>query len=166
MKRSFIWILLTVFLTVMVAGSALADSASNQQYTAYANMSLYGASNQVVDVGDVAVHPRSDSKGCATCSIIPFGITIFMDTPSSIAITKGDGYTYNYNQFIVQDTGDLMWYYHPSSYYWIDIYFGRWMFIGDSCTCGGVGGTCYLGDTSSCANAVNFGSHSGGSWHW
>lgn len=95
--------------------------ATNQDSTAY--LSTPGdspAAGGNYYVGLVAVHP-SVPGGNPLNPIIPFGTVIWLTSPSSITI-QGT----SYNHFDVRDTGDLNYSKHPSSSYWIDIYFGEW----------------------------------------
>lgn len=94
--------------------------ATNEDSTAY--LSTAGqqpAGGGSYHIGIVAVHPAYD--GHALEPIIPFGTVIWLTSPN--IVIQGQAY----NHFSVMDTGDLDYAYHPSSDYWIDIYFGQWV---------------------------------------
>lgn len=126
-----------VLIALMIfGGHAFAGNASDQEYTAYANLNRYGASTWEVFTGDIAVHPVKNGCG-ARCPVLPWGTRVYLSTPSTgVSIEEGDGYTRTYTSFSVVDTGDLTWSLHPKSTYWIDIYFGRWIFPDDNGACG------------------------------
>lgn len=130
-------------------------TAANQDITAYAMGNANGAGGPAV-IGIVAVHPKT-AGNAQSGPILAYGTRVSLS--ASAAIPDQNGTPRSYSSFTVRDLGDIRWSYHPDSPYWLDVYFGRYIRKGDSCSCGYVpqSGYCTEAQTNSCQNALRFG---------
>lgn len=130
-------------------------TANNQDITAYAMGNTNGAGGPAV-IGIVAVHPKT-AGNAQSGPILAYGTRVSLS--ASVAIPDQSGTPRSYSSFTVRDLGDIRWSYHPNSPYWLDVYFGRYIRKGDSCSCSYVPPTpsCTESQTNSCQNATRFG---------
>jgi hypothetical protein len=148
-------------IAIAVATALPAQAATHYQrsgtFTAYAMGNLYGYSptSPILYPGDAAVHPQSTPCSTNCIPVVPFGTNLFLMNGDYVPIRVADGSVGEYHVLTVWDLGD---YEMSRSYWWVDAYFGRWRrSTSEPCSCGGVSGYCYIGNTNSCTNAQNFG---------
>lgn len=147
-------LIIAVFLVGVLFGTVYATSYANKPFTAYAHghqNGAFGAINQ----GDFANHSFSFCPGDPAASW-PAGSQI---TTPAVTMHDAGNVPYNRTTFRRRDTGD------PGctvANYWVDIYFGHFIYPGNPCQCPGSATTnvyCVTASSNSCSDTYSF-SHS------
>jgi len=120
-------------------------------FTGYAMGNRYGQAGVEVRQGHFANHSPTYCPG-DPAAYWSWGTRI--DTPW-IGMITGEGWPYARNTFYKYDGGDTSC---SLGNYWVDIYFGRYRYPGQSCDCPGSPspGDCYNANSNSCDVSKTF----------
>ena len=123
----------------------------NQDFTAYAMGNSSSAYGPIVVGEDAAIRcshiwlPQYGYYGT-----IPYGTPLVVQS-MDIPLPTSNGGTVNERGFVVGDCGNG----GSFSSWWVDFYFGRWKFSGDSCYCRPGNNVCTDAQVNSCTRANN-----------
>ncbi|NBD34427.1 MAG: hypothetical protein GVY30_00325 [Chloroflexi bacterium] len=147
-------LLLVIALMLLSLGSFTAAYAGTYSgwFTGYAMGNQYGGAGVEISQGHFANHYVYSCPGDPAAHW-NWGTQI---TTPWIGMQDQAGRYFSRNLFYLYDVGDFSC---SQGNYWVDIYFGRYRYSGESCNCPGVPnpGYCYTGNTNSCTQAINFG---------
>jgi hypothetical protein len=147
---------------IVLIGLALAISIANYRaaaagpfsgwFTGYAMGNLKGGAGVTLVQGHFANHLNTACPNDPAAQWL-YGTRI--TTSQWIGMKNASGQVVNYNRFYLEDIGDLSC---SQGNYWVDIYFGRYKFNANVCSCPGVSNSvCTIANTNSCTQATNFG---------
>jgi hypothetical protein len=113
--------------------------------------------NACYDQNDPNNHPK-DSSGDW-----PWGTAIQLDSPTTVTeweeLPNGKDESVDYAELMLHDNGDPGC---TQGYFWVDIYFGRFKQVSQSCVCSGSpNGVCTDSHLNNCQDATNWGSVQG-----
>ena len=121
-------------------------------FTGYAMGNLTGGAGVTLVQGHFANHLNT---ACPNDPAAHWTWGTQITTSQWIGMLDYRGQVVSRNRFYLYDVGDLTC---SQGNYWVDIYFGRYKFSGQPCSCPGVGsGVCTTANTNSCTQATNFG---------
>jgi hypothetical protein len=150
--RYFFLAVAIAVISAMSFGTAYAATYSGW-WTGYAMGNRYGASGYEVYQGDFANHPPNKCPN-DPAAFWAWGTQITLS--AGVAMQDQNGLPVIYHYFYLYDNGDPTC---SQGNYWVDVYFGRYLFSGQSCNCPGSPspGYCIVASTNSCTQAQNFG---------